>query len=58
MLPFARIEMGVGRRYRPGGQPEYGVERRHRIEAAIEPEHVFVQIGLQVPGIDPAVMGT
>jgi hypothetical protein len=50
MFPLARIELGVGRRYRPGGQPEHGVERRHRVKAAVEPKHVFVQIGLQVSG--------
>lgn len=31
-----------------GGQPQNGIERRHRIESSVEPEDVFVEIRLQV----------
>jgi hypothetical protein len=39
-----------------GGDPENGVKRRHRVEATIETEHVFVEVGLQVFGLDTAMM--
>jgi hypothetical protein len=32
------------------------VKRRHRIKPTIEPEHVFVEVGLQVFGLDTAMM--
>src|SRR5271165_6963400 len=48
MSPFARIKLRVSRRYGVSGNPENGMERRHRIETAVEPKHVFVEIGLQV----------
>lgn len=32
------------------------MKRRHRIKPAIEPKHVFVEVGLQVFGFDTAVM--
>jgi hypothetical protein len=39
-----------------GGNPENGVKRRHRVEPTIETEHVFVEIGLQVFGLNTTMM--
>jgi hypothetical protein len=39
-----------------GCNPENGVKRRHWVEPTIETEHVFIEIGLQVFGLDPAMM--
>jgi hypothetical protein len=41
-----RVKLRVSRRNGMSGDPQNGVKRRHRIEAAIEPEHIFVQVGL------------
>jgi hypothetical protein len=38
------------------GDPKNGVKRRHRIEPTIEPEHVFVEIGLKMLGLYTAMM--
>jgi hypothetical protein len=38
------------------GNTQNGVKRRHRIEATIEPEHVLVEIGLQVLWLDATMM--
>jgi hypothetical protein len=39
-----------------GGDPQNGVKRGHRIKPAIESEYVFVEVGLQVFGLDAAVV--
>jgi hypothetical protein len=39
-----------------GGNPQNGMKRSHRIEPAIEPEHVFVEVRLQMLWLDTAVM--
>jgi hypothetical protein len=39
-----------------GCDPQNGMNRRHRIEATIEAEHVFVEVGLQVLWLDTTMM--
>ena len=56
MCPFPRIKLRVSRRDGVGSDPQNRVKRRHRIEAAIEPEHIFVEVGLQVLRFDTAMM--
>jgi hypothetical protein len=54
--PFPRVKLRVSRRNRASRNPENGVKRRHRVEPTIEPKHVFVEVGLQVFGLDTAMM--
>jgi hypothetical protein len=56
MCPFPGVKLRVSRRDGVSGNPQNGVKRRHRIEATIEPEHVFVEVSLQVFRLDTAVM--
>jgi hypothetical protein len=56
MHPFPRVKLRVSRRNRVDGDPKNGVKRRHRIEPTIEPEHVFVEIGLKMLGLYTAMM--
>jgi hypothetical protein len=56
MSPFPRIKLRVSRRNRVDGDPENGVKRRHRIEPTIETEHVFIEVGLKVLGLDTTMM--
>ena len=56
MSPFTRIKLRVSRRNRVGGEPQNGVKCRHRVEPTIEAEHVFVEIGLQMLGLDTTMM--
>ena len=46
--PIARIKRRVGWRDAVGGQPQNGVEGRHWVEAPVEAEDVFVEVGLQM----------
>lgn len=54
--PFARVKLRVSRRNGVGGNPQNGVKSSHWVEPTIEPEHVFVEVGLQVFGLDAAMM--
>jgi hypothetical protein len=54
--PLPRIKLRVSRRNGAGRNPENGVKRRHRIKPTIETEHVFVEVCLQVFGLDTAMM--
>jgi hypothetical protein len=56
VLPFPRVKLRIGWGNRAGGDPENRVKGRHRIIPAIEPEDVFVEIGLQMLGFDTAMM--
>jgi len=55
--PFSGIKLRVSRRNGPRRDPQNGVERVHRIEAAVKTENEFVEIGLQMTRFDSAVMG-
>jgi hypothetical protein len=54
--PFARVKLRVSRWNRAGGDPENGVKSRHRIKPTIETENVFVEVGLQMFGLNTTVM--
>jgi hypothetical protein len=54
--PLPRIKLRVSRRHGVGRNPENGVKRRHRVEPTIEPEHVFVEVGLKMLGLDTAMV--
>ena len=56
MLPLPRIKLRIRRRNRTSGNPKNRVESRHRVKPAIEPEHVFVEVRLQVLRLDTAMM--
>ena len=58
MLPFPRIKLSVGRRNGARRNPENRVKSRHRIETTIEPEYVFVEVGLQMLRLDTAMMSS
>ena len=46
VYPFPGVKLLVSRRNSPRRNPQHGVERVHRIEAAIEPKYEFVEVGL------------
>jgi hypothetical protein len=54
--PFPRVKLRVSWRDRVGSDPKNGMKCGHRIEATIEPEHVLVEVGLQMLGLDTAMM--
>jgi hypothetical protein len=54
--PFTRVKLSVRRRNRASGDSQNRVKSSHRIKATIEPEHVLVEVGLQVFGLDAAMM--
>jgi hypothetical protein len=56
VYPFPGIKLRVSRRNGPRRNPQNGVEGIHRIKAAIKTKNEFVEIGLQMTGIDTAVM--
>ncbi len=58
MSPLPRVKLRVSRRNGMGGNPKNRVKRSHRIEPAIEPEHVFVEVRLQMLWLDTAMMST
>src|SRR5271157_3299048 len=58
MSPLPRVKLRVSRRNGMGGNPKNRVKRSHRIEPAIEPEHVFVEVRLQMFWLDTPMMST
>jgi hypothetical protein len=58
MRPFPGVKLRVSRGHGAGGNPKNGVKRSHRIEPAIEPEYVLVEIGLQVLWLDATMMSS
>ncbi len=56
MSPLARVKLRISRWYGVGGDPQNGMKRRHRIEAAIETKNVLVEVGLQMLWLDTAMM--
>jgi hypothetical protein len=55
VLPFPRIEFAEGGRDRVASDAEERPEGVERVEAAVEPEHVFVKVGLQMLPTDAVV---
>ena len=56
VYPFSGIKLRVRRGNRPRRDPQNRVEGIHRIEAAVKPEHEFIEVGLQMTRFYPAVM--
>ena len=57
MLPFPGIQAVISRGFRARCDAEQGAEGVERVEAPIEAEHIFVEIGLEVMLGDIAVIG-
>jgi|ERR1700691_6230523 hypothetical protein len=58
MFPFPRVKLRVRRRDGASGNPQNRVKRCHRIKPTIEPEHVFVEVRLQMFWLDTAMMSS
>ena len=56
MIALATVECRIGGRHEANGETEYGVERSHRVEAAVEAEDVLVEVCLQMLRLDTAVV--
>jgi len=56
VCPLPRVKLRVSRWDRASSNPQNRVKSRHRIKAAIESEHVFVEVSLQMFWLDAAVM--
>jgi hypothetical protein len=54
--PFPGVKLRVSRRNGPRRNPQNGVEGVHWVEAAIETEYEFIEVGLQMTRFDPAVV--
>ena len=54
--PLTRIKLRISRRDNATGNPKNRMKSGHRIKPTIEPEHIFVEVGLQMFGLDAAVM--
>jgi hypothetical protein len=54
--PFPGIKLRISRRNGPGRNPQNGVEGIHRVEATVETKYEFIEIGLQMTRLDPAVV--
>ena len=56
VCPFPGVKLRIGRRNSPRRNPQNGVEGIHRIEAAVKTKHEFIEIGLQMTRLDPAMV--
>ena len=56
MYPFPGIKLRVSRRNGPRRNPQNGVERIHRIKAAIEAKYKLIEVRLQMTRFYPAVV--
>src|SRR5256885_7084409 len=56
MLPLSGVKLRVSWGDGTHSDPKNGVERGHRIEPTIKPEHVFIEVGLQMFWLDTAMM--
>src|SRR3984893_18315577 len=57
VCPLPRIKMRISWRDSPRRNPQNGVEGIHWIEAAVESKYELIEVGLQMTGLDTAVMG-
>ena len=56
VLPLAAIEAVIGRAFAVGANAQQRAERIERVEAAIEPEGKFVEVGLQMLRLNAPVV--
>src|SRR5438105_10598816 len=56
--PFPGVKLRISRRNGPRRNSQNGVEGIHRIKAAVKPKYELVEVGLQMTGLNPTVMGT
>ena len=56
MLPVAAVKVGVSRGFAVGADAEQRTEGIERVEAPVKAEGKFVEVSLQVLGLDAAVM--
>src|SRR5208337_2709488 len=56
MRPLPRVKLRISRWNNPRRNPQNGVECSHRIEPAIKPKHVFIEVGLQMLWFNTAMM--
>ena len=55
VYPLAAVQCVIGRGYGVRRESQDGVKCRHRVEAAIEPEDILVEVGLQMLLADSVV---
>jgi hypothetical protein len=56
VYPFPGIKLRISRRNGPGRNPQNGVEGIHWIEATVETEYEFIEIGLQMTRLNSTMM--
>ena len=56
VFPIAAVKVGIGRAFAVGADAEQRAEGVERVEAPVKAEGKFVEVGLQMLGLDAPVM--